>query len=170
MILSLIEWIVFHSFAVFAKNIRFGKRRQNQQKVPRVMNTNASDGPGTNSQQVENRREFRDKTKLGQVFKLSARFGHFASEVDSHSWQRLTRGQIWSIWNFTFAVLVLNDLWMLLCLGKPTINEELFLYLLIDGFPPPNPYPIGSYFGLDFVLSWPWWRVNIFWPLVNLWI
>ena len=65
-------WI-FHSFAVFAKNMRFGKRRQNQQKVPRVMNTNASDGPGTNSQQVENRREFWDKTKLGQV--LNCRLG-----------------------------------------------------------------------------------------------
>ena len=77
-------WI-FHSFAVFAKKYEGWKRRQNQQKVPRVMNTNASDGPGTNSQQVENRRELRDKTKLGQVFKLSARFGHFASEVDMHS-------------------------------------------------------------------------------------
>ena len=100
------------------------KRRQGQQKIPRVMNTNASDGPGTNSQQVENRREFRDKTKLGQVFKLSARFGHFASEVDSHSWQRLAREQIWSIWGFSFAVLVLSDLWMFLCLGKQSIKRN----------------------------------------------
>ena len=61
------------------------KTRKDQQAVPRVMKPSALDGPGTNSQQVENRREFRDKTKLGQVFKLSARFGHFASEVDSHS-------------------------------------------------------------------------------------
>ena len=60
------------------------KTRKDQQAVPRVMKASALDGPGTNSQQVENRREFRDKTNVGQVFKLSTGFAHFAAEDERH--------------------------------------------------------------------------------------
>ena len=60
------------------------KTRKDQQAVPRVMKASALDGPGTNSQQVENRREFRDKTNVGQVFKLSTSFAHFAAEDERH--------------------------------------------------------------------------------------
>ena len=58
-------------------------KTRKDQAVPRVMKAGALDGPGTNSQQVENRREFRDKTNVGQVFKLSTSFAHFTAEDES---------------------------------------------------------------------------------------
>ena len=54
------------------------------------MKAGALDGPGTDSQQVENRREFRDKTNFGQVLKLSTGFGHFAAEDECQGLQRRT--------------------------------------------------------------------------------
>ena len=88
-VVTLCVFVVFvafvtYEFAVFAKRrgLRASQNKKGAAAVPRAMKAGGVDGPGTNWQQVENRREFRDKTNFGRVLKLSTSFGHFAADAN----------------------------------------------------------------------------------------